>query len=296
MTTPRQSAPLTSVMMRDSSAIEAAPPEGKPSNWLVHHPALSFPPEHAIGELTHQVDILRGAENAAGTVAMGTAGAPFELPAATTTTTLEAGGSHVGVTSSTSSDPTATAIAVGVALDAEGVALPTFLGSGMAREHHRPRTSAVDLESLGLEADGLAEIFIEGYSELYHRVKRFNYPAEAVPPSDAAMRRVNDEYATLMAAASVACRAHRANIIAQAQPAGATGGSEALQTLGCAPRLLFRLLSFRNRRPCLSCGRNLTRSYSHPAVRVRTPPHAHTQHAHLSQGERQGQREAQRGR
>lgn len=159
----------------------------------------------------HQIEILRGSQNAAGAVDMVTTTARTVTSDVALAHPVTMPQASLQRTDGNSSDGAATTIAVGVALDAEGGALPPFLGSGMTLEHHRPCTSAVDLEGLGFEADGLADVFFEGYTELYHRVPRFYYPAEAVPPSDMAMRIAHDEYAALTATANVACRARRCN-------------------------------------------------------------------------------------
>ena len=73
-------------------------------------------PEHAIGELAHQVAILRGASNAAGTVTIGTADGAPPLHAALDTS--------LSITANPPSNEAVSrsVVAVGVALDAEGAA------------------------------------------------------------------------------------------------------------------------------------------------------------------------------
>ena len=213
-----------------------APPRG--NGWLTNHPAKSFPAEHRLGERLHQVAILQGIPNEAGTLENANASGAL--------TAVEVGRTDRTLASS---------VAVGVSLDGdrpaeavEGIALPQFSGSGMTLEHHRPHTSAVDMESLNMGADGLAHAFFEAYSHLYHRVPRFRYPAESMPPSDTAMKSAHDDHTALVAASSLAYKMRlRAlddsddiSMPVEVKPAASNAStpSVALKKLGCVIRPL----------------------------------------------------------
>ena len=178
------------------------------TGWVKSHPSKAFPREHAIGELAFQCEILRGAPNEAGIVLTNATGASSGALTAVAGTA-----SYPNIAVGKSLEPAEDAenensLPDGAAV--QGVALPVFMGSGMTRQHHTPQTSSVDLEGLDLDADGIGQLFFEAYSYLYHRSARFHYPAESMPPSDASMHSVREEFAALSTAASDVCRAKAA--------------------------------------------------------------------------------------